>query len=209
MALTGTLLKNAFTVWPIYIRCGLRWEKSEIFWIKKFLAQIKCPHLKKLKILNLKLEGAYNQNWSYMGKTPSARSSNSAVFLPARNLLLTTKAFLYLTGKKVDQLALATLKANPFPDGNIAFFRKLEKILSQSFKQKLKIRTPFIRFGKIEVIKRNAQFPIHLSSSCIKPTGVYHCGKCNKCAERMLGFRKAGLIDRTIYKKSGSRLSPG
>jgi 7-cyano-7-deazaguanine synthase len=35
--------------------------------------------------------------------------------------------------------------------------------------------------------------------SCIKPRGAVHCGRCTKCAERVEGFRLAGVPDPTRY----------
>jgi 7-cyano-7-deazaguanine synthase len=43
--------------------------------------------------------------------------------------------------------------------------------------------------------------PFHLSFSCLQPHGLRHCGRCNKCAERQLAFRKAGVPDPTTYAR--------
>jgi 7-cyano-7-deazaguanine synthase len=43
--------------------------------------------------------------------------------------------------------------------------------------------------------------PLELTFSCIRPVRDQHCGDCNKCAERQLAFRNAGLADRTPYAR--------
>jgi 7-cyano-7-deazaguanine synthase len=193
-ALIGHFLDQGYIVHPIYIHAGLRWEKAELFWVKKYLRAIRRPALKPLAIVSLLLENAYAKNWSHSGKTPGARSSDRAVFLPARNLLLITKALLHLHMQNVSTLALATLDGNPFPDGEKSYFRALGKILTRSFMRPIKILSPFRNLSKQEVIHRNKKWPLHLSFSCINPRGVRPCGRCNKCAERIRALREENLI---------------
>jgi len=197
--LIGYYLKKGFEVWPIFIRAGLRWEKIEHLFATKYLKALTSPRLKKLTTLRISLENSYDKNWSKRGKTPGTHSSDQAVYLPARNLLLISKASLFLFSHQINRIAIASLKGNPFPDGKRSYFNLLQKILSRSFKRKIKILTPFRNFGKLRVIRTNKDLPLHLTFSCLTPKGIHHCGKCNKCAERMRAFKKAGVPDRTKY----------
>jgi 7-cyano-7-deazaguanine synthase len=194
------LLSQGYEVWPVYVHCGLPWEQTEIYWAKRFLKALRHPRLQPLNFARLLLENAYAKNWSKTGKTPGAKSPDAAVFLPARNILLIIKTILVLTTKQVHQLALATLKGNPFADARPHYFRSLERILSASFKQPVQILTPFRRQTKIALIKKHKKSPLQLTFSCINSKGIYHCGKCNKCAERRRAFKVAGIEDRTTYK---------
>lgn len=196
-ALVAHYLRKNYTVWPIYVVAGLRWEKSEIYWTKRFLRAVKSPRLKPLSQTRLPLENAYAENWSQKGKVPGAKSRNQAVFLPARNLLLIIRAI--LKQPNLSDFALATLKGNPFPDGRRSYFKQLGKILSESFLRPIRIHGPFRNLNKRSVIKRYGKWPIHLSFSCINPKGMHHCGRCNKCAERKKAFKKARVKDKTIY----------
>src|SRR5438045_6665185 len=83
-ALVGYFLKRGFNVLPIYIRCGLRWEKTELVWVKRFLKAVKTKRLRPLADVPLLLENAYETNWSRRGIVPGSRSSDRSVFLPAR-----------------------------------------------------------------------------------------------------------------------------
>lgn len=198
-ALIGAFLSNGYDVWPVFIQCGLRWEKQEIYWAKKFLRAAANPRLHPLATAQLSLDEAYQKNWSHTGKTPGRASDDKDVFLPARNLLLVTKALLFLSSNKIYRLALATLSGNPFPDASRAYFRTLEKLLGQSFLKPVQILTPFRHLSKPDIIHRQKDWPIHLSLSCINPRGMLHCGRCNKCAERQRAFHLAGVKDRTTY----------
>jgi len=205
-ALVGRLIKRGYDVWPVYVRCGLPWEKVELFWAKKYLASLRSPRLKPLLTAHVSLEGAYAHNWSQTGSTPDADSGDAEVFLPARNLLLNIKALLALSGKNVWHLAIATLRGNPFPDATENFFKTFEKILSQSFRRRIRISAPFRKSTKRQILRGGKDLPLHLSFSCINPQGNRHCGHCNKCAERQKGFREAGLADKTRYASGAPKV---
>ena len=199
-ALLARYLKAAYQVWPVYTTAGLPWEKAELTWAKRLLKNIQTTDLKPLTVVRLRLEKAYDKNWSQTGRTPGLHSSDEAVYLPARNLLLITKALLFLSSRKINEIAIATLKGNPFPDGRESYFRLLEKVLSRSFRRRIFIRSPFRTMEKIQIIRKFPAFPFHLTFSCINMRGLVHCGRCNKCAERKRAFKKAGVGDRTAYK---------
>lgn len=199
-ALVGHLARKGFEVWPVYVSCGLPWESAEKYWSHRFLRALRSRRVKPLKSIRLLLENAYQKNWSQTGKTPGAGSADEEVYLPARNLLLITKALLWLSSKDVWRIALATLKGNPFPDARPSYFRSFQKLLSQSFLHPIKIEAPFRSSTKNMILCANKNLPLHLSFSCINPKGLLHCGVCNKCAERRRAFKLAGLIDKTIYK---------
>ncbi len=199
-ALIPHYLQENFEVHPVYVQCGLRWEKTEIASAQKFIRALKSPFVFPLLKIRLALDNAYRKNWSQSGKAPGSNSSDAAVFLPARNLLLLTKALLALSDQGIFRVALGTLQGNPFKDARPKFFSSLEKILSDSFDEKIHIETPFKGLSKSIVIRRFSKAPLYLSFSCINPAGRVHCGGCNKCAERKRAFKEAGVKDRTRYK---------
>lgn len=204
-ALIGALLERGHVVWPVYVQSGLRWERTELRAARDFVGAIHDRRLKPMKVVRLSLENAYRDNWSQKGRTPGPESDDRSVFLPARNLLLLIKALLYLSGHRIFQLSIATLKGNPFPDGRLGYFRKVEDVLSRGFTKRVRISAPFRSRSKSDVIRASRHYPLHLSMSCISPDRGRHCGKCNKCAERKAAFRKAGVEDRTQYADAGRR----
>jgi 7-cyano-7-deazaguanine synthase len=81
--LLGAALKNGHTVHPLYVRCGLAWERAELHWLKRFLKTLKSPRLKPLAVLNVPVQDIYGAHWSVTGKrVPGRRSPDSAVYLP-------------------------------------------------------------------------------------------------------------------------------
>ena len=63
----------------------------------------------------------------------------------------------------------------------------------------VEVVTPFARLGKAEVLELGRGLALERTFSCIDPTDGQHCGRCNKCAERRLGFSAASIEDATNY----------
>lgn len=186
-------------VQPIYIRQGLAWEDAELYWLKRFLKKI-VPGPIFVRVLSLPMKDVYGDHWSTRGRSvPGARSRDEAVYLPGRNLTLSVKAAVFCSMNKISHLAIGSLDHNPFPDASQRFFRTWEKALSQGLAHPIRILAPYRRLSKAQVIRRGRDLPLHLSFSCIAPQGQWHCGRCNKCAERRRAFKVAGVQDKTTY----------
>ena len=102
--------------------------------------------------------------------------------------------------RDIETLALGSLGSNPFPDSTPEFFSALEGLVNQALGGRLELLRPYDRLHKTEVLLRGKELPLHLTFSCIDPIDGRHCGKCNKCAERKMAFRSAGLLDQTTYE---------
>jgi 7-cyano-7-deazaguanine synthase len=200
-ALAQHYLKRGYIVHPVFVEAGLPWEKVEHYWTQRFFRALKSPRIKPLLSVKLYLGDAYRKNWSNTGKIPGARSKDQAVFLPARNLMLLSRAMLFLAPRNVTELALGTLDGNPFPDGRRSYFKLLNKVFSLSMGKPFHVHSPFRQQKKKDIISANKNLPLHLTFSCINPKGKFHCGICNKCAERKKAFKQAGVADKTVYAR--------
>ncbi len=197
------LLRDYSLVHPLYIRGGLKWEKWELAAVHAFLAAVPAPGLKSLTVLDEPLRDIYGPHWSTGAeRVPDADTPDDAVYLPARNVLLTVKASVWCRLRQVDALALGCLGSNPFPDSTPEFFRDLESVLSRAMGGAPRLIRPFDQFHKKAIVLRGKNLPLHLTFSCIDPVNGVHCGMCNKCVERQNGFRDAGVRDRTPYNAS-------
>jgi len=216
-------------VWPLYIRQGLVWEKVELYWLAKFINELhRTPHpnplpqgergrkkesprpfwgrgskgegIQPLVVFSLPMSDVYGAHWSTGGKpAPGARSVDSAVYLPGRNMILSVKAAVFAAMRRIPILAIGSLDHNPFPDAAPAFYRRWGDVLGSGLGRRLKVIAPYRHLSKAEVIVRGRRLPLELSFSCIAPRGKSHCGRCNKCAERRRAFKAAGVKDQTIY----------
>jgi len=187
-------------VWPIFIQCGLYWEKTELNYLKKFITAIEAPNLGELVVLDIPVSDLYKDHWSLTGiNVPDTESPDEAVFLPGRNVLLTAKSLLWCNLNQVKSLSLAVLESNPFPDATDSFFLGMEQTINESVSGNVKLLRPYAGMHKTDVLKLGREAPLEYTFSCIYPTNGIHCGKCNKCAERKNGFINASMKDPTSY----------
>jgi 7-cyano-7-deazaguanine synthase len=196
----GDALCRQTVVHPIYVRCGLHWEKVELAHLHRFLDAVRTPLLRSLTILEQPVHDLYGDHWSITGRgVPAADTPDEAVFLPGRNVLLLGKTLLWCHLNQVGVLATGSLGTNPFPDAGPQFFADITKLVNRSVGGNVDMRLPLGRMKKKEVMRLGVGLPLELSFSCICPKDDIHCGKCNKCAERKQAFADAGMDDLTKY----------
>jgi len=189
-------------VTPITIRTGAVWEAAELEHLRQFLAAIRTRALRPLVELDLPVRDLYGDHWSLTGHgVPDARSADDAVYLPGRNVILFAKALLWCHLHGVPELATAPLASNPFPDATDAFYNGMAEVVNLAVRGTVSVLRPYAAMGltKADVLKRGIGLPLQLTFSCIAPVAGRHCGCCNKCAERRLGFADAGMHDPTEY----------
>ncbi|MCI0684949.1 MAG: 7-cyano-7-deazaguanine synthase [Gemmataceae bacterium] len=207
--LLGDTLRRGETVHPLFVRCGLRWETIELEYLRRYLDALAGPNLKPLIILEQPVADLYGDHWSMTGRgVPHAETSDEAVFLPGRNVLLLAKSMLWCHLHHVPAVALGALQSNPFPDATPEFFRAIEDVVNRAVNGNVRIELPFALLKKKDVMKLGRGLPLEHTFSCIQPLmrlttntphSGHHCGRCNKCAERRQAFVDAGLSDPTVY----------
>ena len=188
-------------VYPVYIRFGLAWEEIEEQHLRRFLAALPDEHcIQPLTVLELPVADVYGSHWSVSGAdVPDETTTDDAVYLPGRNLLLLAKTSVWCALHGVRSIALGTLQANPFADSSDEFFSGFAASAGLALGSHLEILKPFVGLTKAEVVERGKGLPLELTFSCMAPIGQDHCGRCNKCAERRKGFAVAGVDDQTSY----------
>jgi 7-cyano-7-deazaguanine synthase len=183
--LLGTALRAGHTVHPLYVRCGLAWERAELHWLRRSLREMRSPRLKPLTILNAPIKNLYDNHWSLTGRdVPGYRSRDEKVRLPGRNLLLLSNAAVFCAQRNLSSVYIGTLKGNPFSDASSRFFKTMERTAGLALGRRVSIRAPFRRLTKKQVLKRGKDLPLRFAFSCLSPGGLRPCGRCNKCAER-------------------------
>ncbi|WZO99461.1 7-cyano-7-deazaguanine synthase [Isosphaeraceae bacterium EP7] len=194
------LLAQFRRVLPIYVRFGLLWEAVELAHLRRYLTAVQRPGLLGLTILEEPIADVYGDHWSTgRGEVPGEETSDDAMELAGRNLLLTAKAAVWCHLRGVEALALGCLATNPFPDSTSRFFDGLQTAIGEGLGGPIRLLRPFGRMHKADVLRAGAGLPLGLTFSCVAPSGSRHCGACNKCAERRKGFRDVGMADTTEY----------
>ncbi len=198
--LLGDSLRHRTRVFPLFVRCGLFWEKAELTHLRRFLRALACDSLEPLTVLDEPIAEVYGPHWSITGRdVPDADTPDEAVFLPGRNVLLLGKTLLWCHLHDVPALALGSLQSNPFPDATPAFFDAFAKVVNRAVAGRVEIQRPFAGMKKKAVILLGKNLPLQHTFSCLQPIKGRHCGHCNKCAERKLAFEQAHVTDPTKY----------
>lgn len=198
--LLAHLVAEEHRVRPVYIDSGLFWQADELRCACRFLRAINAGLLDDLVVLKLPLADLYVNHWSVTGQdVPGAQDPDDHVYLPGRNPLLMVKAQVWCRLNGVEQLALGALSGNPFADATELFFRQFETAMDRAVSGHVELVRPFAMFTKQQVMQLGRFAPLESTFSCLAPTAGKHCGECNKCAERQLAFREAGIPDPTQY----------
>ena len=188
-------------VHPLYIRTGAQWEAVEEDYLRRFLAAVATPQLRPLVAMAMPVSDLYGAHWSLAGAVPNAQSADEAVYLPGRNVILLAKALLWCHLNGVPEVATAPLGSNPFPDATDEFYDGFAAVVSRAVAGRVRVLRPYasMKLNKGDVLRRGGNLPLQHTFSCIHPIHGLHCGGCNKCAERMHGFRDAAMPDPTAY----------
>lgn len=198
--LVAELVREHDAVHPIYVRFGLSWEAAEEAHLRRFLATLTGPALRPLVGLDVPIAPVYGAHWSLSGEAvPDEQSTDDAVYLPGRNLLLLSLPSVWCALHGVHTIALGTLKGNPFPDATDAFFSQFSALVERAMGHELRVVTPFGGLVKADVVELGRGLALERTFSCIDPIDGRHCGRCNKCAERQQGFAAASIEDATDY----------
>jgi 7-cyano-7-deazaguanine synthase len=194
---------NPPIVQPIYVRAGLAWERHELDAAERLLKS--GPYAGRvlpLVTLQMDMRDVYPAtHWAIRGEAPAYDTPDQDVYIEGRNIVLLSKASIYMARARIPRILMGPLAGNPFPDATPEFFSAMARALSAGLAAPLLIEAPFSAMHKADVIRlgRTLGVPLGLTLSCMQPVNGAHCGRCSKCRERFDAFRDAGGDDPTSY----------
>jgi 7-cyano-7-deazaguanine synthase len=190
-------------VQPIYVSAGLAWERHERASAARLLA---APPFNEsvapLVTLTVDMRDVYPAtHWAIRGEAPGFDTPDEDVYLEGRNIVLLSKASVFMARAGLQRVMMGPLAGNPFPDATPEFFETMGRALSLGLASPIAIETPLAGLHKDGVIALGARLnvPFALTLSCMQPVDGMHCGQCSKCRERRDGFSEAGVVDPTRY----------
>lgn len=190
-------------VQPIYVRVGLAWEEAELAVAARlFEAHAYGGRIRPLVTLRVDMRDVYPaSHWAVRGEAPGFDTPDEDVYIDGRNIVLLSKAAVFMARAGIERVLIGPLAGNPFPDASRAFFDAMQTALSIGLAAPIRIEAPLASMHKADVIRRGVELgvPLALTLSCMQPQGTLHCGRCSKCRERRDGFREAGIADATAY----------
>ncbi len=202
------------TVQALHVSVGFAWEAEEramaarLFAAPPFAGRTGPPVM-----LTFDMRDVFPAtHWAVRGTPPAFDTPDEDVFLDGRNVILTSKAAVWIArvpcarGSSA-RLLLGTLAGNPFSDATPEFFAAQSRALSLGLNLPLAVAAPFATHHKSDVIRRGVDLgvPLELTLSCMQPADGLHCGRCSKCRERRDAFHDAGVADPTQYRERPPR----
>jgi 7-cyano-7-deazaguanine synthase len=202
------------TVQALHVSVGFAWEGEERAMASRLVA--KPPFAGRIEppvMLEFDMRDIFPAtHWAVKGTPPAFDTPDEDVFLDGRNVILTSKAAVFIArharpGYSSARLLLGTLACNPFPDATPEFFAGQSRALSQGLGLSIAVEAPFAEMHKADVVRRGVELglPLELTLSCMQPKDGMHCGQCSKCRERRDAFREAGVEDPTRYRQKPIR----
>ena len=194
---------------PIYISVGFAWEAEERAMAERlFASPAYGGRVARPAYLQFDMRDVFPAaHWAVRGQPPAFDTPDEDVFLDGRNVILLSKAAVYMARHGMARVLIGPLAGNPFPDATQAFFEAMARALSLGLAGQITIEAPFASMLKSDVIRigRKLGVPLELTLSCMQPAGGKHCGRCSKCRERRDAFREAGVADPTPYREKPPR----
>jgi 7-cyano-7-deazaguanine synthase len=187
---------------PIYVSVGLAWEREEVAMIERLLGASPFRDVQPIETLSFDMRDVYPPtHWAIRGEPPGFDTPDDDVYLDGRNIVLLTKAAVFMARARLSRVYIGPLAGNPFPDATPEFFETMGRALSLGLGTSIEVVAPFATLQKADVIKlgRSLGVPLELTLSCMQPVRGLHCGRCSKCRERRDAFRDAGVGDPTRY----------
>jgi len=194
---------------PVYVGVGFAWEDEERAMAARLFARPPfAGHVDPLVTLSFDMRDVFPpSHWAVRGEPPAFDTPDEDVYIHGRNVILASKAAVYLSREKIARLLIGTLAGNPFPDATPAFFAAMGGALSLGLDAPIDIAAPFATLHKSDVIRRGVALgvPLELTLSCMQPRDGLHCGQCSKCRERRDAFHGARVTDPTQYRHTPVR----
>ncbi len=198
---------------PVYVSAGFAWEADEEARLARILAAPPfVERVQPLVRLDVSMRDVYpSSHWALRGTPPAYDTSDEAVYLLGRNVVLLSKAAVLCAQRRIGRLVLGPLDANPFPDATPEFFDAMARAVSLGLDHPVEIAAPFSSLRKADVIRRGTMLEVDLAAtlSCMSPRSGEHCGLCSKCRERRDAFNEAGVLDPTTYDAPSPRTPRG
>jgi 7-cyano-7-deazaguanine synthase len=192
-------------VQPIYVSAGLAWEGEERAMAARLLSAPPYAAARILPLVSLTVDmrDVYPaSHWAIRGEPPAYDTPDEDVYIDGRNIVLLSKAAVYMARAGIERVLIGPLAGNPFPDASREFFDALQRALSIGLASPIRIEAPLAALHKDAVIARGRTLgvPFEQTMSCMQPRDGLHCGRCSKCRERRDAFVQAGVADPTTYR---------
>ena len=127
-----------------------------------------------------------------------------STYVPFRNthLLAAAVSWAEVIGAQEIFIGAVEEDSSGYPDCTQVYYEAFNRLIEVGTRPETNLRvvTPLIRMDKGEIVRRGLELgaPLHLTWSCYARADRA-CGRCDSCALRLRGFRRAGADDPIPY----------
>jgi 7-cyano-7-deazaguanine synthase len=131
---------------------------------------------------------------NHNGKFTPIEDHGNYAFYRLRMSLFVTLATTFAENRNANAVVLGCDQDTTF------LLEDLSNIVEQSTMSYVKLKAPFSKMSKAEIIKMGSliNVPLDFTFGCLQDTR-YQCGDCDGCFLRRKGFKESGVNDETIY----------
>jgi 7-cyano-7-deazaguanine synthase len=140
---------------PIYVSTGLAWEREERAMAERYLTALaSTAAIQPLASLTVDMRDVYpSSHWAIRGEPPGYDTPDEDVYLDGRNIVLLSKASVFMARQRIPRIMIGPLAGNPFPDATAVFFETMGRALSIGLDAPITIDAPFVSMKKADVIR--------------------------------------------------------
>src|SRR3954453_12293352 len=111
-------------VQPVYVSVGFAWEDEERAIAARFLSPPSIAgRVKPLVHLAFDMRDVFmSAHWAVRGEPPAFDTPDEDVFIDGRNVILLSKAAVFMARADISRVLIGPLAGNPFPDATPDFF---------------------------------------------------------------------------------------
>ena len=115
--------RERWKIVPIYVSVGLAWEQEELAMLDRLLAPAPFRGVEPVATLRFDMRDVYPPtHWAIRGEPPGFDTPDEDVYLEGRNIVLLTKAAVFMARAGLARVYIGPLAGNPFPDATPEFF---------------------------------------------------------------------------------------
>ena len=140
---------------------------------------------------------------SYAQQQQGAEGKPVSTYVPFRNGLFLSSAASVALSKNCGEIWYGAhaddAAGSAYPDCSLEFYEAMDRAVYEGSGKQLKIKAPFIRMPKAEVVKigLSLKVPYELTWSCYEG-GDKPCGTCGTCIDRARAFAANGVKDPAL-----------
>src|SRR4029078_3199643 len=103
---------------PIYVSTGLAWEREERAMAERYLTALSATAaIQPLASLTVDMRDVYpSSHWAIRGEPPAYDTPDEDVYLEGRNIVLLSKASVFMARNRIPRIMIGPRAGNPFPD---------------------------------------------------------------------------------------------